>query len=135
MHKKGIEIWFFSNNIVKHSKKIVLMDSDASQRTLRLASSYGSMLYVRQNNNEANNTMHICHDAAASAEGLLKAIDEFKKHPPNFRISIVSQSSKQAMSINEDLIRRYPELKINILAGSDSGMTKKEYCLRTSTRH
>ena len=31
------------------------------------------------------------------------------------------------MSINEDLIRRYPELKIKILTGSDSGTTKKEY--------
>ncbi|MFM7989370.1 MAG: hypothetical protein ACKPKO_59660, partial [Candidatus Fonsibacter sp.] len=45
---------------------------------------------------------------------------------PNFRICIVSHSSKQAMSINKDLNRIYPDLKIKILTGSDSGATKKD---------
>ncbi|MFM7988334.1 MAG: hypothetical protein ACKPKO_54385, partial [Candidatus Fonsibacter sp.] len=58
--------------------------------------------------------------------GLLHDIDEFKSDR-NFKICIVSQSSKQSMSINEDLNRRYPDLKIEILIGSDSGATKKDY--------
>ncbi|MFM7985958.1 MAG: hypothetical protein ACKPKO_42245 [Candidatus Fonsibacter sp.] len=56
----------------------------------------------------------------------MKDIDEFNSDP-NFKICIVSQASKQAMSINEDLNRRYPDLKINILTGSDSGATKNDY--------
>ena len=31
------------------------------------------------------------------------------------------------MSINEYMIRRYPELDVKMLTGSDNGMTKKEY--------
>ena len=49
---------------------------------------------------------------------LSKDIDEFKKTDPTFRICIVSHSSKQAMSINADLICRYPELNIKIQTGA-----------------
>ena len=54
-------------------------------------------------------------------------VHEFTRADSSFRIFIVLQSSEQAMSINEDLIRRYPESKIKILTGSDSGMIKKAY--------
>ena len=57
----------------------------------------------------------------------MKDIDEFKNNDPNIKICIIPQSSKQAMSINANLIRNHPALNINILTGSDSGMTKKEY--------
>ena len=71
--------------------------------------------------------MHIINNAAAWEAGLLlKDIDAFKKNDPDFMICIVSQSSNQAVIINEDLIRRYPDLNIKILTDSDSGATKKE---------
>ena len=38
LDKNDIEIWFFFNEIIKHSKKFVLMDGAVSQRSLRLAS-------------------------------------------------------------------------------------------------
>ena len=75
------------------------------------------MLYVRNNNNETNKAMHIINESAKWEAGLLKDIDEFRNSDPNFRICIVSQSSKQAMSINEDLVLKFPELKIRILIG------------------
>ena len=56
--------------------------------------------------------MHLIQDHAKWEVGLLKDIDEFKMSP--------------AMSINEDLIRKYPELKINVIMGSNSGITKNE---------
>ena len=87
-----------------------------------------SCFYVRNNSNAANITMNIIQDPANWEAGLLNDIDEFQNADPNFRIRIVSQSFKQAISSNDDLIRRYPELKIKILSGSDSGMTTKEYC-------
>ena len=43
MNNADIEIRFFFNELMKHSKKIVLVDGDISHRSLRLASSYGSM--------------------------------------------------------------------------------------------
>jgi len=84
------------------------------------------MIYVGNNNKKTKNIMNIIKDPDKLEAGLLKDIDEFKSDP-NFKLRIVSQSSKQAMSTNEDLNRRYPDLKINILTGSDSGATKKEY--------
>ena len=117
MNNTEIEIWFFFNEIMKHSKKIVLMDGDISQRSLRLDSSYGGMLYVRRFNNETNKATDIINGPATWEAGLLKDIDEFRNSDPNFRICIVSQSSKQAMSINEDLVLKFPELKIWILIG------------------
>ena len=86
MNKKEIEIWFFFNEIMKHSKKIVLMDGDISQRSLRLDSSYGGMLYVRRFNNETNKATDIINGPATWEAGLLKDIDEFKNNDSNFRI-------------------------------------------------
>lgn len=103
------------------------MGGDVSQRSLRIVASYGSMRCVRQNHNETNNVMNIINDPANSDVGLLKDIYDFKKSDPNFRVCIVSQSSTQAMSINNDLIRRYAKLNIHILTGSDSGMAQKDY--------
>ena len=43
--------------------------------------------------------MNIIQDLAKLEAGLLKDIDELKRADPNFRICIVSQTSKQAVSI------------------------------------
>ena len=74
---------------------MVLMDGDISQRSLRFASSFGKMLYVRNNNNENNKDMHVINDPAKWEDEMYKDIDKFKKIDPNLRISIISQSSKQ----------------------------------------
>ena len=46
MEKKDIEIWSFLDLIMKHSKKLILMDGNMSQRSLGFASLYGRMIYV-----------------------------------------------------------------------------------------
>ena len=90
-----------------------------------MASSYGSLLDVRDKNNDTSKVMNISNVPATWEARLLKDIDEFRNVDPNCRICRALHSSKQAMHINDDLIPRYPELNIKILAGSDSGMTKK----------
>ena len=103
------------------------MDCDMSQRLLSFASSFGKMLYVRNNNNETNQEMHVTNDPAIWEDEMYKDIDEFKNMDPNFRICIISQSSKQCMSLNDNIMKKHPELKINMLTGTDSGITKKAY--------
>ena len=93
------------------------MDGDSYQRSLRLTTSNGSMIYVGFNNIETNRTMNIFNDAATWEAGLLKDIDELRKNEPNFRICIVSQSSKQAMSINEGLLQQ----KVSLVEDQFSG--------------
>ena len=44
---KEIDIWYSFTGIIKYTPKIVLMDGDISQRSLRFALSFGKMLYVR----------------------------------------------------------------------------------------
>ena len=53
--------------------------------------------------------MHIISDPAKLEAMLLTDIDEFNNTDQFFRICIGSQLSKQAMRINEDLIRKYEE--------------------------
>lgn len=65
------------------------------------------------------------NDPAIWEDGLHKDIDNVKNSDPNFKICIVSQSSKQAMSLHDDIMRRHSDLKINVLTGYDSGITKK----------
>ena len=54
MERKEIKIWDLLDELSKHSDKIVLMDGDICQRSLRFASSYGDMTYVNNINNESN---------------------------------------------------------------------------------
>ena len=52
----------FFDEILKHSKKLVLMDGDVSERSLGFASSYGSTVFVSNQNNEANKSLNIICD-------------------------------------------------------------------------
>ena len=80
-------------------------------RSLRLANYNGNMICKREKHNGTNKAMRIISVLAKLETGLLKGIDEFKNADPNFRICIVSQSSRPAMSINEDLIRKVPRVE------------------------
>ena len=64
MNHKILRFWYFLTQISKYTPKMVLMDGDISQRSLRFASSFGKMLYVRNNNNETNKEMHVINDPA-----------------------------------------------------------------------
>ena len=127
MENKEIGIWQFFDQILKHSKKLVLMDGDVSERTLGFASSYGSMTYVNNKNNETSKSMNIICDRTKWEATLHKDLETFQQEDPNFRVCIVSQSSTQALSLEEDLRTRFPLLKVKRLIGIDSGGTKKQF--------
>ena len=84
---------------------MVLMDGDISQRSLRFASSFGKMLYVRNNNDETNKDMHVFSNPAKCEDEMNKYIDIFKNIDPNFRICIISQSSKHCTSLIKDIMK------------------------------
>ena len=71
--------------------------------------------------------MHVINDPAKWEYNTYKDIDKFKNIDPNFRICIISQSSKHCMSLNGDIMQKYIELKINMLTGTDSVNTKQAY--------
>jgi hypothetical protein len=127
MENKEISIWEFFDAILKHCKKMVLMDGDVSQRTMSFASSYGGYTYIYNKNNETNKVINlICNQAKWEAK-LHRDLEGFYQSDPGFRVCIVSQSSGQALSLESDLGDRFPHLKIKRLVGIDSGMTKKQY--------
>ena len=71
--------------------------------------------------------MHVINDPAKWEYEMYKYIGKFKNIDPNFRICITSQSSKQCMSFNHDRRKKHPELKIKMLTGTHSGITKTVY--------
>jgi len=99
MNHKTIEIWYFFTQIIKYTTKKVLMDGYIIQISLRFASSFGKMLYVRNNNNETNKEMHVINNPAKWEGEMYKDIENINNIDPNFRICIISQSSKQCMSL------------------------------------
>ena len=114
MNHKEVDICYFFTETIKYTPEMVLIDGDISQRSLIFASSFGKMLYVRNNNNETNQEMHVTNDPAIWEDEMYKDIDEFKNMDPNFRICIISQSSKQCMSLNDNIMKKHPELKIKM---------------------
>jgi hypothetical protein len=79
MTQKKINIWIFCNQIIKHSSKLILMDGDISQRSLRLASLLGYMNYVKNNNDEANTEIKLVCDHAYWAALWYRDIANFKE--------------------------------------------------------
>ena len=128
MEKKEITSWSFFDDLLRQCDKIVLMDGDVSNRTLSVASAYGQTVYINNNNNETNKKIHLVCNFAKWKDQLRKDLERFYKDDPQFRICIASQSSTKALSIEEDLIQRFPHLNVKRLTGVDSGTTKKAYC-------
>ena len=126
MENKEIDIWGFFDMILKHSKKLVLMDGDVSERTLNFASSYGEMDYVRNENNETNKSIKLVCDPIKWERQLHADLERYYEQDRGFRVCIVSQSSTQALSLEEDLKQRFPHLSVKRLVGLDSGETKKQ---------
>ena len=58
----------------------------------------------------------------------MHGIYTFKRDDPNFRIRIISQRSKQGMSVQDNLNHRRPDLKIKVLTWAESGITKTQFC-------
>jgi len=127
MERKEIEIWSFFDEILKNSKKIVLMDGDMSERSLSFASSYGRCTYIYNKNNETNKTINIICDQTKWEATLHSDIERFYNEDPSFLICVVSQSSSQAQSLEEDLKKRFSQLVVKRLVGLDSGETKKQF--------
>ena len=86
---------------------MVLLDGDISQRSLRFASSFGKMLYVRNNINDTKKETHVINDPAKCEDEMYKNIGKFKNIDPNFGICILSQSSKQCMILNDDITKNH----------------------------
>jgi hypothetical protein len=64
MENKEIQIWNFFDEILKHSNKLVLMDGDISKRSLSFAKSYGEMTYIKNDNTEGKQDLHLTQDEA-----------------------------------------------------------------------
>ena len=71
--------------MIKYKPKMVLMDGDLSQRSLRFASSFGKMLYVRNSNNETNQEMHVINNPAKWEDKMYKDIKKVEEHQPELR--------------------------------------------------
>ena len=127
MKGKEIDIYNFFDELLKHSKKMVLMDGDVSGRTLSFASSYGNMTYINNVNYEGNKTLNLICDTIRWETQLADDLDRFYAEDKNFRICIVCQGSGQALSMEEALEVKFPHLTIKRLVGTDSQKTKKDF--------
>ena len=106
--------------ILQHSKKLVSMGGDVSQRTLCFASNYGRMLYINKKNNETNATMNRIKENAKRKTTLWHNTDTCKREDPIIRIALKSQNSKPVMSLQDDLTPRYPDMNIKCLTKADN---------------
>ena len=127
MKNKEIDIWNFFDELLKHSKNMVLMDGDVSCRSLSFASSYGKMVNIDNANNEQNKVFNLICDKMKREQQLHDDIDKFYKQDKDFRICIVCQGCNQALGLEDGLKIKYPYLNIKRLIGTDSGKTKKNF--------
>ena len=127
MVRKEIEIWNFFDELLKHCKKMVLMDGDVSERSLSFANSYGIMTYINNRNNEQNKNFNLICDQTKWETQLHRDLEKFYYENPKFLVCIVSQTATHALSLEDSLKIKYPHLNIKRLVGLDSGGTKKRF--------
>jgi len=127
MENKEIQTWDFFDELLKHSRKLVLLDGDMSQRSLSFAASYGELTYINNTNNESNKIFNLMQDKIKWQRQLDEDIVRLHQQDPNFRICIVSQSATEATTLERDLKEKYPDLVIKKLVGTDGGETKKRF--------
>jgi hypothetical protein len=125
MKRKEIEIWELFDELLKHSKKLIMMDGDVSERTLNFASSYGEMTYIKNINNESNRSINLICNRAKWDMQLKDDLERFYKEDKKFRICIATQSSSEAINLETDIQKQFPHLCVKRLVGDDSGATKK----------
>ena len=58
MEKNEIEIFNLFNTLLSHSRKMLLMDGDASPRSLSFAKNYGEITYTNNKNAETNKVIN-----------------------------------------------------------------------------
>ena len=127
MEGKEIQTWDFFDELLKHTKKLVLLDGDMSQRSLSFACSYGELTYISNTNTEGNKTFNLMLDDAKWKKQLNEDILRLHQQDPNFRICIVSQSATRATTLENELQEKYPDLVVKKLVGTDGGETKKQF--------
>jgi hypothetical protein len=127
MEKKEIDIWEFFDTLMKQSKKMVLMDGDVSERTPQLCELLRrhGLCTQREQRDEQDDQADLRPDQVGGG-GCMRDLERFYAEDKNFRVCIVSQSSTQALSLEEDLKTRFPHLTVKRLVGLDSGETKKQ---------
>ena len=85
------------------------------------------MKYVNNVNYEGNKVFHLICDTIKWEMQLQDDLERFYEEDKNFRICIVSQSSNQALSLEDALKEKCPHLNVQRLVGLDSGKTKKDF--------
>ena len=85
MNHKEVDIWYFFTETIKYTPEMVLIDGDISQRSLIFASSFGKMLYVRNNNNETNKDMHVINDPAKWEYEMYNRHQQIQEHRPELQ--------------------------------------------------
>ena len=103
MKRKEIEIWELFDELLKHSKKLIMMDGDVSERTLNFASSYGKMTYIKNINNESNRSINLICNRAKWDMQLKDDLERFYKEDKKFRMCIATQSSSEAINLDSEI--------------------------------
>jgi hypothetical protein len=127
MNNKEIMIWNFFDELLRSSKKVVLMDGDISNRSLSFVSHYGDLTYIKNTNTEGKRNFVLKLNEIAWKTKLNGDLERFYQEDPNFKVCIVSQSSSQAVALEAELKEQHPRLKVHRLVGTDSGETKKQF--------
>lgn len=125
MKGKDIEIYEFFHELLTLSNKIVCFDADMSNRTLNFVTGYGEYFNIENKHENKVKTLKCINDHAYWTN---KLCSEIESHDDNkFRIVVASQSETEALKLEEELKRKYPEIKILLVSGSSKSEIEKEH--------
>jgi hypothetical protein len=126
MEGKEIPIWNFFDALLKHSKKVVFLDGDMSEKSLKLGASYGDLTYIKNINAGPPKTLNIIQTEKQWETQFYNDLDRFYAEDPGFAVAVASQSSSRAVALMNEIRSRKPELSVRCLTGGDSGETKRQ---------
>ena len=125
--KKEIDIFNFFHTLLTHSGKMLLMDGDASPRSLSFAKNYGEITYINTKSTETNKVINLILDEEQRKDQLRTDLANYYQGDPTFRVCIVSQSSSKVDALYAEIQEQLPHLAVKKLTGEDGGETKKQF--------
>ena len=93
MEGKEIPIWNFFDALLKHSKKVVFLDGDMSEKSLKLGASYEDLTYIKNINTGPPKTLNIIQTEKQWETQFYNDLDRFYADDPGFAVAVASQSS------------------------------------------
>ena len=121
---RDTETFEFFDKCLTASDKVICMDADLSDRSLKFFSSYGDSINIVNKHRRSVKDIRCVEERVQWLENLKVEVGSYSD--AMFRIAVASQSETEALVLEKELQETYPHLKILTVTGNSKAEKEKQ---------